>query len=195
MIGHLRGKIATKSSEAILIDVNGVGYELTVPLSVLATLPEVGAEAALHVHTHVREDELRLFGFGTPQDRLAFRTMLKISGVGPKVAVAVLGVLSGGQLAAAVNSGDTARLTAVPGIGKKTAERIVLELGGKLVLEPGVSAPAVGAFGELASALKNLGFKPSQVEQTIRDLEEDGAENEKFEVLLRRALKALQGNR
>jgi Holliday junction DNA helicase RuvA len=142
MIGRLTGTVIEKGPDGAVVECGSVGYDVAVPLGTLATLPANGQPVVLWIHTHVREDELRLFGFASKRDREAFRTMLKVGGVGPKLALAILGALSGDQLAAAVESGDTRRLTAIPGIGKKTAERIVLELGGKLVM---------GAGGDLAS--------------------------------------------
>ena len=130
MIGRLRGKILAKSADGAVIDVQGVGYDVALPLGTLAALPPAGTETSLFIHTHVREDELKLFGFATEHDRTAFRTMLKVGGVGPKLALTVIGALSGSDLARVVADGDTGRLTAIPGIGKKTAERIILELGG-----------------------------------------------------------------
>jgi Holliday junction DNA helicase RuvA len=194
MIGRLSGTVLDKGREGVVVDVGGVGYDVALPLSTLAALPATGAPVTLWIHTHVREDELRLFGFGGEIDRAAFRTMLKVSGVGPKVAMAVLGALSGDQLAVAVEAGDTRRLTAIPGIGKKTAERIILELGGKLTL--GTGAPKAGAAGvleELSSALKNLGFKPARVDQVIAAMERQGGVDRPFEDLLREGLGLLQG--
>ena len=192
MIGRLKGKIADKSPEGAVVDAGGVGYDVALPLSTLAALPPAGEEVTLWIHTHVREEELRLFGFGSRRDRAAFRTMLKVGGVGPKVALAVIGALSGDQLARAVDTRDARRLTSIPGIGKKTAERIILELGGKLA-EPGEApAPAAGLFGDLAAALKNLGFKPAQVDAVVRDVQGKGDQDRPFEDLLREALALLQ---
>lgn len=193
MIGKLTGKIAGKSSEGALIDVNGVGYDVVLPLGTLAGLPPTGTEVSLWIHTNVREDELRLFGFATQDDRAAFRTMIKVSGVGPKVAVAVLGALSGDQLARAVNGGDTRRLTAIPGIGKKTAERMILELGGKLTTGKGITPDRPGGvLDELASALVNLGFKQARVDKAIVAIEKDGDADRPFEDMLREGLAALR---
>jgi len=195
MIGRLRGKIVDKSAEGAVLDVGGVGYDVALPLSTLAALPAQGEEVSLWIHTHVREDELKLFGFADRQDRTAFRTMLKVGGVGPKVALAVIGALSGDQLAKAVDAGDTRRLTAIPGIGKKTAERVILELGGKLDLGRGAGGGSGGAaaFSELDSALRNLGFKPAEVDRAIAEIGKDGeAATQPFEVLLRRGLSLLQ---
>jgi Holliday junction DNA helicase RuvA len=195
MIGRLEGKIADKGAEGVLIDAGGVGYDVALPLSTLAGLPPRGERVSLWIHTHVREDELKLFGFADKQDRTAFRTMLKVGGVGPKVALAVLGALSGDQLARVVDAADAKRLTAIPGIGKKTAERVILELGGKLDLGRGGAAGAAGSapLNELTSALRNLGFKPAEVERAIAELgrEAEGAD-QPFETLLRRGLALLQ---
>jgi Holliday junction DNA helicase RuvA len=193
MIGKLKGLVLEKSAEGAVIDVGGVGYEVALPLGTLAALPPTGKETILWIHTHVREDELRLFGFATRSDRAAFRTMLKVSGVGPKAALAVLGTLTADQLAQVVDTGETRRLTAIPGIGKKTAERIVLELGGKLGLgreQKGVVLP--GSLGELNSALRNLGFKPAAVERAVREVEKTLGPERPFEVLLRHGLSQLQ---
>ena len=195
MIGRLKGTVIDKSSEGAVVDVAGVGYDVTLPLGTLATLPPTGQEVALWIHTYVREEELRLFGFSSKNDRTAFRTMLKVSGVGPKVAVAVIGALSGDQLAMAVEAGETSRLTSIPGIGKKTAERIILELGGKLTLGRGMpdSAPR-GVMSELSSALKNLGFKPARVEKVMAIIEKQGGVDRPFEELLREGLGLLRDN-
>ncbi|MCP4603918.1 MAG: Holliday junction branch migration protein RuvA [Proteobacteria bacterium] len=194
MIGRLTGNVADKNSTGVLIDVQGVGYELALPLSTLASLPSTGEIVTLFVHTHVREDDLRLFGFSTQQDRIAFRTMLKVSGVGPKLALAVIGGLSGNQLAQVIRQSDTKRLSSIPGIGKKTAERMILELGGKLKLDEsgGTGEHAHGSVAELTSALKNLGFKPAQVDRVIGQIGRRDAEEQPFEVLLRNALTLLQ---
>jgi len=195
MIGRLRGTILSKSADGAVIDVHGVGYDVSLPLGTLATQPPEGDETSLFIHTHVREDELKLFGFADKQDRTAFRTMLKVGGVGPKVALAVIGALSGDQLARVVDAGDTKRLTAIPGIGKKTAERVILELGGKRDLGRDAAGKAGGSpsFVELDSALRNLGFKPAEVERAIAEIGKDeGAAAEPFEALLRRGLALLQ---
>ena len=193
MIGKLSGKIEEKGPEGVIINVEGVGYDVTLPLNTLASLRPIGEIASLWIHTHVREDELRLFGFSTKRDRTVFRTLLEIGGVGPKLALAVIGVLSGDELARVVVSSDTKRLSAIPGIGKKTAERIILELGGKISFESDVAdTAAVNKHAELASALKNLGFKPAQVERTLEEISRQGGDDEPFETMLRRALGLLQ---
>jgi holliday junction DNA helicase RuvA len=192
MIGRLNGRITEKSAEGAVIDVNGVGYDVTLPLSALAALPAVGEPTILWIHTHVREDELRLIGFASGRDREAFRALIKVNGVGPKVALAVLGAISGAQLARIIEAGDVKRLSAIPGIGKKTAERIVLELGGKLQLGGEAEAPPpASALSAVGGALRNLGFKPGRVDAVIAELERAGAEGP-FEELLRLGLARMQ---
>jgi Holliday junction DNA helicase RuvA len=192
MIGRLSGKIVEKTAEGAVIDTGGVGYDVTLPLSALAALPALGEQTTLWIHTHVREDELKLIGFSSGRDRQAFRELLKVNGVGPKVALAVVGALSSGELARAIDAGDVKRLSAIPGIGKKTAERIVLELGGKLKL--GVDEKPEHAPSELAEvgfALRNLGFKPARVDAVVAELGRAGARGA-FEELLRLGLARLQ---
>ncbi len=192
MIGRLNGKIVEKGAEGAVIDVGGVGYDVTLPLSALAALPAVGDSVVLWIHTHVREDEFRLIGFASGRDREAFRALIKVNGVGPKVALAVLGAMSGAELGRAIDGADVKRLSAIPGIGKKTAERIVLELGGKLKLGvDGEPARAAGVFSEVGSALKNLGFKPARVDAIVAELERAGASGP-FEELLRLGLSRMQ---
>ncbi len=194
MIGRLFGKIIDKNPEGALVDVGGVGYDVALPLSTLAGLPATGDSVTLFIHTYVREDDLRLFGFASKQDRIAFRTMLKVSGVGPKLALAVIGALSGDQLAQTIRDQDVRRLSAIPGIGKKTAERMILELGGKLKLDQvgGEVTAGAGVMTELTSALKNLGFKPAQVERALGEIRKQDQVEQPFEVLLRGALGLLQ---
>jgi Holliday junction DNA helicase RuvA len=192
MIGRLSGKIVEKTAEGSVIDTGGVGYDVTLPLRVLAALPALGEHTTLWIHTHVREDELKLIGFASAGDREAFRELIKVNGVGPKVALAVVGALTSAELGRALDAGDVKRLSAVPGIGKKTAERIVLELGGKLKL--GGEEKAQGATSELAEvafALRNLGFKPARVDSVIAELGRSGARGS-FEELLRLGLARMQ---
>ncbi len=180
MIGRLSGRIVEDSAEGnVVIDVAGVGYEVTVPLGALgrASRDESGI-VTLYVHTHVREDLFALYGFPSRDDRAAFRELIGVSNVGPKIAMALLGSLSAGELASVISRGEVARLVAVPGIGKKTAERLILELKGKLQATP--VAPAKGAApvpaapeGQaelLASALTRMGFKPAEAERAVAAL-------------------------
>lgn len=196
MIGRLKGIVVDKESDGAVIDVNGVGYAVSLPLNTLAALPPLNEAVTLHIHTHVREEELRLFGFETKQDRTAFRTLLKISGVGPKVALAVIGALNGPELIQAVQTADSKRLSAIPGIGKKTAERMILELGGKLDFSKdaaGESGGISGVFAELDSALKNLGFKAPIVQKVLSEVREETGDDASFEELLRKSLALLRG--
>jgi Holliday junction DNA helicase RuvA len=192
MIGRLSGKIVEKTGDGAVVDTGGVGYDVTLPVSALAALPALGEPVTLWIHTHVREDELKLIGFASGRDREAFRELIKVNGVGPKVALAVVGALPAAELGRAIDAGDVKRLSAIPGIGKKTAERIVLELGGKLTR--GGEEKVAGAPSELAgvaSALRNLGFKPARVDAVIAELGRAGARGS-FEELLRLGLARMQ---
>ena len=165
MIAHLRGQIFSKSPSAVTLECGGVGYELAISVATYTELGEPGAGAALHVHTHVREDALLLFGFKELAEKRLFEKLLTISGIGPKLAITVLSGISAERLVGAIRGGDHATLTKIPGIGKKTAERVVLELKDKLDDMAG-SAPAgeparpsLGAVAEdVLSALMNLGY-------------------------------------
>jgi holliday junction DNA helicase RuvA len=174
MIGFLRGRVLDKHPNRILIDVNGVGYELYVPLSTYYDVGEMGAEIALRVHTHVREDALQLFGFLTPLEQQLFERLISISGIGPKLAIAVLSGIESRELVVSVQRADVARLTRIPGIGKKTAERIVLELKDRLadVAPADLSAsgrpPTVDRLrDDLVSALENLGYHRPLAEKAV----------------------------
>lgn len=180
MIGRLSGRIVEDSAEGVVvIDVGGVGYEVTVPLGALgrASRDESG-NVTLYVHTHVREDMFALYGFPSRDDRVAFRTLIGVSSVGPKMAMAILGGLSAGELASVIARADVARLVAMPGIGKKTAERLILELKGKLQAAPvalgKVSAPAApapeGHAELLTGALTRMGFRPVEAERAVTAL-------------------------
>jgi holliday junction DNA helicase RuvA len=173
MIGFLRGRVFDKQPNRVTVDVQGVGYELIVPLSTFYEIGDVGAEVALRVHTHVREDALQLFGFLTDLERQLFERLIGISGIGPKLAVAVLSGIEPREFVSAVNRGDVARLTRVPGIGKKTAERMVLELKDRLLAlqaptEEPADTPHDGKLrADLVSALQNLGYHRPQAEKAI----------------------------
>ena len=144
MIAHLRGRLLEKQPNRMVVDVGGVGYDVSVPLSTFYGLGEPGGEIALRIHTHVREDALALYGFATRLEQELFERLIGVSGIGPKVALAVLSGIEPADLIRAIGRGDLARLTAIPGVGKKTAERIVLELKDRL---PRVHAAAAGAAG------------------------------------------------
>lgn len=175
MIGSLRGRIAVKAPPQLLIEVGGVGYELEAPMSTFYGLPGVGDEVRLLTHLVVREDAHVLYGFATAAERQLFRNLLKVSGVGPKIA---LGILSGTTVegfASCVSSNDTAALTRIPGIGRKTAERLVIEMrdrlsGDELAAAPGFTPESAtgGAEGEAFSALVALGYKPAEASRLIK---------------------------
>lgn len=193
MIGWLHGTVVDKDMGSALIDAKGIGYEVTLPLQTLAKIQEIGESTTLFIHTHVREDDIKLFGFETKNDRTIFQILIKVSGVGPKLALAVLGALSGRELAHVIADSDTRRLSAIPGIGKKTAERMILELGGKLkISDAGETGAPSGMLTELGSALQNLGFKPSQVDRVITEIRGKGLYDAPFEVALRESLSMLK---
>jgi Holliday junction DNA helicase RuvA len=177
MIGWLRGRVlAEEPSGALLLDVSGVGYDVNAPLGTLGRARTSEGAIELFVHTHVREDALDLFGFATETDRQAFRLLLSIPNVGPKTALGVLSALTVSELGRAVGSGDVKRLSKVPGIGKKTAERLVLELKDKLpaiggdALPAVAGAPASDAKERLLSALTNMGYRAAEAERAVAGL-------------------------
>ncbi|MBP8144841.1 MAG: Holliday junction branch migration protein RuvA [Inhella sp.] len=189
MIGRLAGTVAAKTPPQVLIDVRGVGYEVDVPMSTFCVLPALGGEVTLLTHHVVREDAQVLYGFLRHDEREAFRQLIKISGVGPRTALALLSGLSVGELAAAVAQQQGARLVKVPGIGKKTAERLLLELKGKLAeaLPDTGSAPTAPAAVDIQQALLALGYNEREAEAALKSLPIDVGVAEG----IRLALKAL----
>ncbi len=195
MIGQLRGKLAEKRPNQILVDVGGVGYVCFVPLSTFAALGELHTEITLLIHTHVREDALSLYGFVSSREKHLFELLLSASGVGPSLALKILSGMSVDELVPAIRGSDLARLTKIPGVGRKTAERMVVELKDKLeavVIEaqrPAPSSPA-GEEADVVSALVNLGYEARVAEKAVEEArKEPGITN--FEKLLRTALQAL----
>ncbi|GAB1233263.1 Holliday junction branch migration protein RuvA [Ferrigenium sp. UT5] len=176
MIGRLSGTLLEKNPPQILLDVQGVGYEVDVPMSTFYNLPALNEKVALHTQLVVREDAHLLFGFLTQEERIAFRQLLKISGVGPKLALSVLSGLSIGDLAAAVANKDASRLTKIPGVGKKTAERLLLELQGKFAVS-GVataSGSAIASSGnDIVNALLALGYNEKEADWAAKQLPKD----------------------
>ena len=188
MIGRLAGKLVAKHPPQILVDVQGVGYELDVPMSTLYQLPATGADVALLTHLIVREDAHQLYGFATESERTLFRKLLKISGVGARTALAVLSGMSVADVRDAVSRQDSARLTRVPGIGKKTAERLLLELKDKLdIATVEVRAESEGAGSDVVNALLALGYSDKEAQHAVRNLEAGLSVTEG----IRHALKAL----
>ena len=165
MIALLRGAILEKGIDHVLIDVAGVGYRVAVSLNTLAALPSVGQSATVHTELIVREDSLSLVGFATIDERAAFDLVTSVQGIGPKLAMSILSTLEAPELARAVRDGDHARLVRIPGIGKKTAERLVLELRDKFVPGATATAPKISGSTAVISALVNLGYKPAEAER------------------------------
>ena len=195
MIGQLRGKLAEKRPNQVLVDVGGVGYVVLVPLSTFAALGELHTEVTLLIHTHVREDALSLYGFVSSREKHLFELLLSASGVGPSLALKILSGMSVEELVPAIRGSDLGRLTKIPGVGRKTAERMVVELKDKLeavvieVERPAASSPA-GVEADVVSALVNLGYEARTAEKAVEEArKESGAAN--FEKLLRGALQAL----
>ncbi len=196
MIAQLRGTLLEKHPNQAIVDAAGVGYDIHIPVSTFTALPDAGASVTLRIYTHVREDALLLFGFLTSDEKLIFERLISVSGIGPKLAITVLSGLATPELVTAIRGGDIPRLVRIPGVGKKTAERIVLELKDKL-LEVGAGESKAGVVGavpalsgidqDVFSALINLGCAPQNAEDAIRKAREKGTE-ERFEPLFRAAL-------
>lgn len=190
MIGSIRGRLLEKNPPQILVETNGVGYEIDVPMSTLYNLPDIGAEVFLYTHYVVREDAELLFGFSTKAERSLFRLLIRISGIGPKIALSILSGISASILAQAVSQAEPGLLTRIPGVGKKTAERIVLELKGKIDIVVGSAdsqTPTSGAKADIISALVSLGYSEREALQAVKGLAADVTVNDG----IREALKAL----
>jgi Holliday junction DNA helicase RuvA len=193
MIGRLTGRLAAKSPDQVLLDVGGVGYVVHIPLSTFYDLPESENPASLWIHTHVREDTLALYGFLTERERSLFLLLLGVAGIGPKVALTVLSGIPPAELASALRNQDVRRLVAIPGVGKKTAERMVLELAEKaatFAAEQPAEAPAAVAAEDVVSALVNLGYRKSEAEKAVEASLRAGAPPD-FGEFLKLALKKL----
>ena len=203
MIGRIKGELIDKQPPQLLIDVNGVGYEVEASMTTFYQLPEVGQQVTLHTHFVVREDAQLLYGFASLQDRVLFRSLIKVNGVGPKLALTILSGIETDAFVACVHDGDTAALVKLPGVGKKTAERLIIEmrdrlkdwqvsdassssLGSNVVSLSGVDK--VSARQEAESALMALGYKPQQASKAVALVVEEGLSSEE---LIRRALKGM----
>jgi Holliday junction DNA helicase RuvA len=195
MIGRLTGRLASKAPDHVLLDVGGVGYLVHIPLSTFYELPDQESPASLWVHTHVREDALALYGFLTERERALFLLLLGVAGIGPRVALTVLSGMPPSELVEALRSQDVRRLVAIPGVGKKTAERMVLELAEKAANLPGETpaktASAVAA-DDVVSALVNLGYRKNEAERAVDASARAGAPKE-FGEFLKEALRRLTG--
>jgi holliday junction DNA helicase RuvA len=197
MIAFLRGRVLEKQPNKVIVDVQGVGYELHVPLSTYYDVGDAGTDVSLRVHTHVREEALQLYGFLTMLEQQLFERLISISGIGPKLAIAVLSGIEARELVTAVQRGDVARLTGVPGIGKKTAERLVLELKDRLAAlaapagsEASAAAPGDRLRDDLISALQNLGYHRPAAEKAVEKTL-SASSDATFEHALRSALREL----
>lgn len=193
MIARLVGRLALKSTEALIIDVHGVGYRVMVSLNAFAALPEQGAEVELAIHTHLRENALELFGFVSADERALFAALITVSGIGPRMALNILSGVPAADLRDALAAGNVARLVAVPGVGKRTAERLVVELQDR-VQKLSIAAPrdaAAAADIEAVSALVNLGYRQPEAERAVRAVTAAGAKG--LAEVIRRALQKLSG--
>jgi Holliday junction DNA helicase RuvA len=197
MIAQISGRLAVKKPNLIIVDVHGVGYEIHIPLSSFYPLPDPGGEISLQIHTHVREDALSLFGFLTEKEKLVFTRLIAISGIGPKLAITILSGIPLEDFIAAVQKGDLFRLTTIPGVGKKTAERILLELKDKMV-DVVLAAPTAESApspirDDVISALMNLGYQKVNAEKAVKAVEASAPES--CEAILKTSLKRLSGER
>lgn len=193
MIGRLTGRLTSKTPDQILLDVSGVGYLVHIPLSTFYELPEQESPASLWIHTHVREDALSLYGFLTERERSLFLLLLGVTGIGPRVALTVLSGIPPTELVDALRRQDVRRLVAIPGVGKKTAERMVLELAEKAAKLPGEApgkAPAAVASDDVLSALVNLGYRKAEAERAVDAVARTGAPAD-FSAFLKEALRRL----
>jgi Holliday junction DNA helicase RuvA len=199
MIAHLRGKLLTKHPNQVIVETCGVGYEVNISVPTFSELPASGSEVALHIHTHVREDVIALYGFLRPAEKQLFERLMTVSGIGAKLAITILSGMAADEMANAIRGNDLARLTRIPGIGKKTAERMVLELRDKLPIATGPSTPAIPAMSaieeDVLSALTNLGYQRAPAEKALTSAGKDGAgkseKGKSFDALFRETLAAL----
>lgn len=195
MIAQLTGTLQYKSPQMLIIDINGVGYCATVSLTTFSSLPGQGEKVSLLIHTYVREDTLTLYGFATMEERNLFQRLIAVSGVGPKVALAILSGIPPDHLVAAITGGDTVRLTAIPGVGRKTAERIIVDLKDKLLKDPllqtGRAVPVgnQSVYRDALSALTNLGYAKVAAEKALNTME--WSATTKLETAIKDALKEL----
>jgi len=199
MIAWLKGTLFSKTADRIVVDIGGVGYDVIIPFSTYYDLGDVGSTVGLHIYTHVREDTLSLYGFLTTLEKRLFTMLIQVSGVGPRLAIAALSGLPGEELIRALAGGDVVRLSSIPGIGKKTAERLVLELKDKVrtvMAESGkgleIPAPVSTVQSDVVSALVNLGYGRPVAEKAVSQVVKE-VQGGRFEDLLRRSLRRISG--
>ncbi|MFV1950866.1 MAG: Holliday junction branch migration protein RuvA [Nitrospinota bacterium] len=196
MIARITGKIIFKSPDYIIVDVNGIGYQVFVPLSTYYELPDIGDSLDLHIYTHVREDMLRLYGFLKSEEHHIFEQLISVSSIGPKMALNILSRIRAGDLREAIGKGDILKLNSIPGIGKKTAERIVIELKDKIGYDYASSIHFLPGNGknnltDTLSALINLGYKKGVAERVVRDVWSELGDDASVEELIKESLKVL----
>jgi holliday junction DNA helicase RuvA len=194
MIAHLRGKVLAKRPNQAIVETGGVGYDVTISVPTYSDLPAVGSEVALHIHTHVREDVIALYGFLRSSEKTLFEKLITVSGIGPKLAITILSGMAADEMVHAIRGNDIARLTRIPGIGKKTAERMVLELRDKLTTERAGEIPTTPAMSpieeDVLSALVNLGYQRAAAEKALAAVSKNGKTGP-FDALFREALAVL----
>jgi len=194
MIAHLRGRLLAKHPNQAVVETSGVGYDVTISVPTFSDLPAIGSEVALHIHTHVREDLIALYGFLRQAEKQLFEKLITVSGIGPKLAITILSGMAADEMIGAIRGNDIARLTRIPGIGKKTAERMVLELRDKLPPAGAGDAPAAKAMSaveeDVLSALVNLGYQRAAAERALVSVAGNG-EAGSFEIMFRDALATL----
>jgi holliday junction DNA helicase RuvA len=188
MIAHLRGKLIARHPNQVIVDAMGVGYDVTISVPTFSELPVAGSEVSLHIHTHVREDQIALYGFLRPEEKHLFEKLISVSGIGPKLAITILSGMATNEMTAAIRGNDVARLTKIPGIGRKTAERMVLELRDKLPAVGTDQVHVVSSFNavqeDVLSALMNLGYQRATAEKALGTVEKNGS----FDAMFRAAL-------
>jgi holliday junction DNA helicase RuvA len=191
MIAHLRGRLIAKHPNQAIVEAAGVGYDVNISVPTFSQLPALGAEVTFHVHTHVREDSIALFGFLRPAEKHLFERLISVSGIGPKLAITILSGMPADEMVGAIRGNDVARLTRIPGIGKKTAERMVLELRDKLqdFGAAATAAPASPIEEDVLSALVNLGYQRPAAERALAKM--GNGNRQSFEAMFREALAAL----
>jgi Holliday junction DNA helicase RuvA len=188
MIAHLRGKLISRHPNDVIVETMGVGYDVTISVPTFSELPPAGSEVALHIHTHVREDQIALYGFLRPEEKQLFEKLITVSGIGPKLAITILSGMPAEEMSSAIRGNDLVRLTKIPGIGRKTAERMVLELRDKLPpagTDQVHVVPSLSATQEdVLSALVNLGYQKASAEKALGSVEKNAA----FDAMFRAAL-------
>jgi holliday junction DNA helicase RuvA len=193
MIAHLRGKLLAKHPNQAIVETAGVGYDVVISVPTFSDLPAPGGEVALHIHTHVREDQIALYGFMRPAEKGLFEKLLTVSGIGPKLAITILSGMAADEMTGAIRGNDVAKLTRIPGIGKKTAERMVLELRDKLP-KVEIGTTAISAMSpveeDVLSALVNLGYQRPMAEKALSVVSRTGTKGP-FDIMFREALAAL----